>query len=228
MNPILYARSQYLSYFPKLNKKFNLKTTSIILLKIVVGIFFGLILIFSAFTNTVAGEFDKKACIAKIPKDAGTALTNKMRRDCEDKESKIDMAVKYKPKIKGNDDVFDNEKHFVRYCEELYPIYKKGGEKYFIRMSTHGYSQYCVQLYKDDIWNYKGTDRDSVLTKKVQSLVEKNIQKTTEAKRKDPTQKKEDLSKRIAEFDKKMKALEEEGKRIKQEIEKMNAKKKLK
>ena len=43
--------------------------------------------------HSFAEKFDKNECIAKIPKNVSSVITNKMRKDCERKEtSKIGRA----------------------------------------------------------------------------------------------------------------------------------------
>lgn len=104
-------------------------------MKLKVGVFLGLILILSTYTGSASAEFDKKSCIAKIPKDAGVAVTNKMRKDCENKERKIaenehiekDKANRNSP-YKSPD---LNTSLGTDLCAQNYSEYKKIGQKAF-------------------------------------------------------------------------------------------------
>ena len=102
-------------------------------LRIIVSSFFILILVFSVFTNNVFGEkFDKKKCIADIPQNAGVAVKNKMRRDCEDKETGQDRDAhiekeKYNPDSPYKTHDF-NSALGTEFCAQSYKDYKKQGE----------------------------------------------------------------------------------------------------
>jgi len=193
-------------------------------LKLVLGIFFGLVLVLSTYTGNASAEFDKKSCIAKIPKDASSVVKNKMRRDCEDKE-----AVEYNDKLN-----YANLKKQIEFfskkgndysCEENYEKYKILGETKF-RKWTHSRQanfDICIAVYKDPVWEYKGVDRAQKLYDWFEKYVKDREAKAKSAKSQSlgtmvgnvKTPDLEELEKRI---NKKLEKLEKENKQLKEQL----------
>ena len=196
------------------------------------GLILGIITIFALasflIADSSAEKFNKNDCIAKIPKNVSSIVANKMKTDCRDKERRIIDNERYKNNPLGHEDTFDDNLSLVRYCDSNYSVYKTAGEKYFLKMSSFGYNQHCILLYKDDVWNYNGSDRNEVLRKKLDSLIETSMQKSVELKTKNPTLTKKELENKMDDFNKKIRELQEEAKRIQKQMEKMNSTKKTK
>lgn len=71
-----------------------------------------MMVILTSSVTLVYGEvFDKKKCIADIPKNIGVALTNKMRKDCENKETGIDIDKNLKKEANIKNSKFEKNKY---------------------------------------------------------------------------------------------------------------------
>lgn len=95
-----------------------------------------LILISSIYANNAFGEkFDKKSCITNIPKDASSVEKNKMRRDCENRETGAAINKQIETEKNLSNSPYEGnrfEKSLgVDMCSKQYSAYKKLGEKKF-------------------------------------------------------------------------------------------------
>lgn len=196
-------------------------------MRILIGSFLILILISSVFANNAFGEkFDKKSCIAKIPKDAGFAVANKMRQDCEDKERIADSAQQRVEEKKRLDKFYTKKNDYT--CESEYDKYKILGEIKFRKWtgSNQINADVCLALYKDPVWQYKGTDRAKKLADWYENYVKNREENAKIAKSKSfgttvgnvKTPDLEELEKRI---NKKLEKLEKENKQLKEQVKKL-------
>lgn len=206
-------------------------------MRIFVGTFLALVLISSICVNNVFGEkFDKKSCIAKIPKDAGFAMSNKMRQDCEDKERGLDSDKHLAIEKKRLDEW--TSKKLLGICNEWYDEYKILGDRKFQEWvisqvagakGAKGHSittPSCIDLWKDPVWNYKGKDREQKILDWLIQYSNKIESKEKIAKAKSTgsvvgnvkTPDLEELEKRI---NKKLEKLEKENKQLKEQLKKI-------
>ena len=111
----------------------------------------------------------EQQCIDDIPDDA----TDLERR------AAIKECTKYKmdaPADTKDGDKFTSAYKIVEGCDAYYEHYKRITETQYTDANRSTEARQCLQLFKDDVWNYDGDDRLDVLAKRLLELEEISLE----------------------------------------------------
>jgi len=162
-------------------------------------------------------------CIAKIPKNVSPIVSNKMRQDCNDQARKLssDEHVKsFEKKRQENQEKYGNKK--IDYtCEGEYPKFKVLGETNFRKWtrSTQINADECIALWNDPVWKYRGDDRDQKLAEWYEKYQLERDEKFKISKSKSTGKSVGNVkSPELEEIAKRLDKLENENKKLKEQI----------
>jgi len=120
-----------------------------------------------AFTTNAYSETVQE-CEKRIRSDDSLTYAEKTvaLKKCDDAEKD------YSPKQK--DPVVDIL--IIRYCEDQFEIYELlGKDEFMIMYARERFTNQCVMLYSDSIWEYEGEDRVQVLTNWLNEEIQRQI-----------------------------------------------------
>lgn len=111
------------------------------------------------------------ACFEKVyaNEDLTEAEKTVAKRNCE-----TEINNKYETMNNNHQDLADerNRIQVIQKCEDWYSSYKLLDEKQWKIQKHTDQATDCLMLYNDDVWNYDGNDRLTVLSEKLMELKE--------------------------------------------------------
>jgi len=159
------------------------------------------IVIFGVTIPSAFGDEEEERCIDSIPEDFTELERKKAIDECKKEGYTNTQNTRESDEIAAAMEVVEN-------CEGYFQHYKRLTESQYLASNTNNEARQCLQLFKDNIWEYEGSDRIEVLGYRLIELEKKALQDNEKELEKSVEHTKITASSRILELEDRIESLE--------------------